>query len=77
MRIEGHTDRSGTATVNKRSALRRAEQVRDYLVAKGVTARAVSIVAHGEARPLIPTEDGVREVQNRRVEVILEGASDR
>ena len=77
LRIEGHTDRSGSAAVNLTSARRRAAEVRDYLVSKGVPRGAVSIVSHGERRPLIPTEDGVREVQNRRVEIFLEPATAR
>ena len=32
---------------------------------------AMTIASHGEERPLVPTEDGVREVQNRRVEIIV------
>lgn len=72
LHLEGHSDRSGSAAVNLRSARRRAAEVRDYLVAKGVPAEVISIVSHGESRPLIPTADGVREVQNRRVEIIVE-----
>ena len=30
-----------------------------------------SIQAFGESRPLVPTADGVREPQNRRVEIVL------
>ena len=74
VRLEAHTDRSGSAEVNLRSARRRAAEVRDYLIAKGVAAGSISITSFGESRPLIPTADGVREVQNRRVEIILDPA---
>ena len=71
VRLEGHTDRSGSAAVNLRSARRRAAEVRSYLIANGIPATNVTIVSHGESQPLIATEDGVREVQNRRVEIFL------
>ena len=34
-------------------------------------ARAITVQAFGESRPLVPTADGVREPQNRRVEIVL------
>ena len=42
---------------------------RDYLVAHGVPASAMVLEAYGEQRPIVGTDDGVREVQNRRVEI--------
>jgi len=67
--LSGHSDRSGPSGVNLRSSKKRAEAVRDYLEGHGVPARAMSLQAYGEQRPIVATEDGVREVQNRRVEV--------
>ena len=67
--LAGHSDRSGPAGANLRSSRKRAEAVRDYLAAHGVPANAISVEAFGEERPIVPTEDGVREVQNRRVEI--------
>ena len=69
MLIDGHSDRSGPAGPNVASSRKRAEIVRDYLVAHGIPASAMRVRAYGEAAPIIPTEDGVREVQNRRVEI--------
>jgi outer membrane protein OmpA-like peptidoglycan-associated protein len=69
--LTGHSDRSGPAALNRGGAYRRAEAVRDYLAGKGVSRSALQIASEGEARPLVPTEDGVREVQNRRVEIIF------
>ena len=31
----------------------------------------MALVSFGEERPLVPTQDGVREVQNRRVEIFV------
>jgi len=67
--LSGHSDRSGPAGVNLRSSKRRAEAVRAYLEAHGVPGRAMTLEAYGEQRPIVSTEDGVREVQNRRVEI--------
>ena len=67
--ITGHSDRSGPAGVNLRSSRQRAQIVADYLAEKGVSRAAITVEGRGEADPIIATEDGVREVQNRRVEI--------
>jgi OOP family OmpA-OmpF porin len=72
LQISGHTDRSGSAAFNRLAGRRRAEAVRNQLAERGVPLAAISIVSHGEERPLVPTEDGVREVQNRRVEIRIQ-----
>lgn len=71
LHLSGHTDRSGSAAFNLRASRNRAAMVRDELVKRGVPASAIAVEAFGEARPLVPTEDGVREVQNRRVEILV------
>ena len=75
MLIDGHSDRSGSAGPNLASSRKRAEIARDYLVAHGVPESAMRVRAYGEAAPIIATEDGVREVQNRRVEIRFVAAS--
>jgi outer membrane protein OmpA-like peptidoglycan-associated protein len=67
--IAGHADRSGPDAVNVAASRRRAAAVKTYLAAHGVAAAAISVSAYGETRPIIVTEDGVREAQNRRVEI--------
>jgi OOP family OmpA-OmpF porin len=57
---------------NRVAGLRRAEAVRAELEKRGVPRNAMSVASFGEERPLVPTEDGVREVQNRRVEIMIE-----
>jgi outer membrane protein OmpA-like peptidoglycan-associated protein len=71
LRIAGHTDRSGSASYNLLASRRRAEEVRAELGRRGVPSSAIILVAYGEGRLLVPTEDGVREVQNRRVEISI------
>ena len=73
--VDGHSDKSGASASNLAGSRLRAGVVRDYLVAKGVPATAMTVRAYGEGWPIIATADGVREVQNRRVEVRWGGAA--
>lgn len=69
--VSGHTDRSGPSGANLRASRQRAAAVGDWLSSRGVPATALTVEALGESRSLIPTADGVREPQNRRVEIRL------
>jgi len=68
----GHTDTSGPENYNMALSLRRANAVKDALVREGVPAMAIAVVGRGESQPLVPTGDGVREPQNRRVEIVIQ-----
>jgi len=70
--LTGHTDRSGNAAFNRQAGLARARTIRGGLEKRGIPRNAMSLASFGEERPLVPTEDGVREVQNRRVEIAFE-----
>ena len=67
--LAGHADRSGTASYNVGLSQRRADAVRSYLTGRGIPDTRVSTEAFGETVNRVPTADGVRELQNRRVEV--------
>ncbi len=69
--VNGYTDLSGTAAYNQRLSVRRAESVEAELVRDGVPRTEIGIHGYGESNPLVPTAKGVREPQNRRVEIIL------
>ncbi len=69
--VDGYTDLSGTAAYNQRLSVRRAESVEAELVRDGVSRSEISIYGYGESNPLVQTAQGVREPQNRRVEVVL------
>jgi outer membrane protein OmpA-like peptidoglycan-associated protein len=69
--VNGYTDLSGTAAYNQRLSVRRAQSVEAELVHDGVPPGEISIHGYGESNPLVPTAKGVREPQNRRVEIIL------
>jgi outer membrane protein OmpA-like peptidoglycan-associated protein len=68
----GHTDTSGPEAYNMALSLRRANAVKDALVREGVPAQAIQVVGRGEAGLLVQTGDGVREPQNRRVEIVVQ-----
>ena len=72
IRATGHADRSGSDAYNMRLSQRRADAVKAELVRLGMKPTEIAVVARGEANPLIPTADVVREPQNRRVEIIFE-----
>ncbi len=69
----GHTDTSGGDAYNMALSLRRANVVKDALVQQGVPAMAINAVGVGKAGLLVQTPDGVREPQNRRVEIAVAG----
>ncbi len=70
--LTGHADRSGPATYNMKLSQRRADAAKAQLVRDGIAASEIETVAKGESDPLVPTADGVREPQNRRVEIVFE-----
>lgn len=67
--VGGHADRAGTEAYNDDLSKRRADNVAKRLIAGGVEASSVTIEAFGETQPTVPTDDGVREPANRRVEI--------
>ncbi len=70
IQVIGHTDRSGPPAYNDRLSMRRANAVKAELAKNGIDASTITVEGRGEADPLVPTADGVREPQNRRAEGI-------
>ena len=70
--LGGHTDTSGSSAYNKRLAERRAQAVENELINHYHVAPSRIIEnAFGEGRPKVKTGDGVKERQNRRVEIYV------
>jgi outer membrane protein OmpA-like peptidoglycan-associated protein len=69
--IAGYTDLAGTQQYNLALSKRRADVVKSALVRDGVSAAAIDESWHGKENPRVPTADGVREPQNRRVEITM------
>lgn len=68
--VIGHTDTVGDDDYNDALSLRRAEAVRDQLVAAGLEADRIELWGRGEREPLEPGEDKRSEV-NRRAQVLV------
>lgn len=72
-RIEatGHADKSGTQSYNLKLSERRAMAVQAQMAKLGIPANQLALDWKGELEPLVQTDDGVREPQNRRVEIVF------
>ena len=74
--VTGHTDTVGSDAYNMRLSRRRAESVAAELEKDGIASNEIEIVAKGKRDLLVPTADGVKEPQNRRVQIVYDnGAS--
>jgi OmpA-OmpF porin, OOP family len=69
IQVTGYTDRSGSPAYNQRLSERRANNVAKALARLGVPQNQMAVSGHGENDNRVPTADGVREPQNRRVEI--------
>jgi iron complex outermembrane receptor protein len=68
--VTGHTDTVGSDAYNLRLSRRRADSVAARLEQDGIPSAEIAIVAKGKHDLLVPTKDGVREPQNRRVTIV-------
>lgn len=69
-RVLGSSDRTGTPERRRAISRLRAEAVARELVRFGMEPECVIVEACGDRAPLVPVPEGVREVQNRRVDII-------
>ena len=72
--VEGHADERGTREYNFALGSRRAESVKNYLIAKGVSASRMHTISYGKERPVATCDDISCWSQNRRAVTILDGA---
>jgi outer membrane protein OmpA-like peptidoglycan-associated protein len=76
--IEGHTDAIGSDDYNQRLSERRAETVKDWLVAHQALPASTTTKGYGKRRPIAPntlpdgSDDPAGRQKNRRVEVVLD-----
>lgn len=71
LELTGYTDLAGTQAYNLRLSKRRAETVAAALEKMGVPKSVINVMWRGKENPRVPTPDGVREPQNRRVEIVM------
>ncbi|WP_422106487.1 OmpA family protein [Winogradskyella sp.] len=69
--IEGHTDSVGSKKSNQALSERRANAVRDYLIANGIDADRLTATGYGEDNPIADNKTRAGRKENRRVEVKL------
>ncbi len=69
--VSGNADKSGTPAYNKMLSQKRADAVAAELVRLGVSKASIMVTAFGDTKPIVPTAAGVREPQNRNVEIVL------
>jgi outer membrane protein OmpA-like peptidoglycan-associated protein len=69
--VSGYTDLAGTQAYNLRLSQRRADAVAGYMEKQGVPKNVMDVKWFGKEHPRVPTPDGVREPQNRRVEIVM------
>lgn len=73
--VEGHTDSVGGDAMNQALSLRRAEAVRNELIAQGVSGSRVSVEGFGPSRPVADNDSPAGRANNRRVEIVVQPAS--
>ncbi|HEX3863427.1 MAG TPA: OmpA family protein [Stellaceae bacterium] len=71
IQVTGYTDRSGSPGYNQRLSERRANAVANAMAGMGVPRNDMAVSGRGENDNRVPTADGVREPQNRRVEIVF------
>lgn len=69
--IEGHTDSLGDVKLNQVLSLKRAEAVRDFLIAAGADAARLKALGYGEVRPIASNEFKQGRAMNRRIDVVI------
>jgi peptidoglycan-associated lipoprotein len=71
--IEGHADERGTREYNLALGARRANAVRDYMIARGIAADRMHTISYGKERPVAVCDDISCWSQNRRAVTVLNG----
>lgn len=71
--LEGHADERGTREYNFALGARRAEAVKNYLVARGIASSRIRTISYGKERPVATCDDISCWSQNRRVQTVLSG----
>lgn len=69
--VEGHTDSQGSRDTNMALSLKRADAVRDQLVARGVAADRIKSAGLGPDRPIADNKSPEGRANNRRVEIVV------
>jgi outer membrane protein OmpA-like peptidoglycan-associated protein len=69
--IEGHTDNIGSNSFNFELAKKRANEVKKYLISKGIDPEKLKVESFGSSKPIAPNDTPDNRAKNRRVEIIF------
>jgi outer membrane protein OmpA-like peptidoglycan-associated protein len=69
--IIGHTDSTGSTSINQPLSIDRAARTRDYLTMRGVSPNRIAIDGRGEREPIASNDDPGGRARNRRVEIYV------
>ncbi len=72
VRIEGHTDSTGTKVKNEELSLRRADAVKAVLTGRGVQEKQITALGMGQTRPVADNATPAGRAKNRRVELHID-----
>ena len=75
IQVEGYTDNIGSEEYNQKLSEERADSVRDFLVSQSVSQDSVRAEGYGKADPVADNSTSAGRAQNRRVELVVSGAS--
>jgi outer membrane protein OmpA-like peptidoglycan-associated protein len=67
--VEGHTDSTGSASLNEKLSAKRANAVKDYLVKNGIDASRLDAKGYGPSQPIDTNDTRAGRANNRRVEI--------
>ncbi len=73
--IEGHTDNKGDPKANQKLSLKRAETVRDFLIAAGMPGGRLKALGYGVAHPVASNDYERGRAMNRRIDIIIQARS--
>jgi len=73
--VEGHADERGTREYNIALGAKRAQAVREYLIARGIDASRMRTISYGKERPVAVCDDISCWSQNRRAVTVLNASS--
>jgi outer membrane protein OmpA-like peptidoglycan-associated protein len=69
--LEGHADDTGSANYNDKLSVKRVDNVKSYLVSKGIDVARFTANSYGETKPATPNNTKEGRAKNRRVEISL------
>ncbi len=72
VRVEGHTDSTGSASTNEALSQRRADAVRSVLLGRGVAEAQITALGMGKTHPIADNSTAAGRAANRRVELHID-----